>query len=354
MNRLLKTYRQKGFELKNHLVMAPMTRSRAISNIPNDLMVEYYRQRTGAGLIITEGTAPMADGLGYPRIPGVYSGEQVDGWKKVTEAVHKKGSKFFLQLMHTGRIAHEDNMPEGGQILAPSGIKAGGKMFTDTQGPQDHSNPKAFTLEDIERTVVGHVKAAKNAIEAGFDGVEIHGANGYLIEQFLNPNVNQRNDEYGGSLEKRSRFVVETMQAVADAIGADKVGIRFSPYSTFNDQPAYDQEEVHKTYAYLAEKMNEIGIQYIHLSMVPDAPGKTYQVIREKFEGTIIQCNGLTPETALNAIDGLADLAAFARSFLANPDLDKRIAKGAALNEPDPDTFYTPGAEGYIDYPTLK
>ncbi len=176
---------------------------------------------------------------------------------------------------------------------------------------------------------------------------------GYLIEQFLNPNVNPRNDKYGGSLEKRSKFVVETVQGIADAIGADKVGIRFSPYNTFNDQPAYDKEEVHKTFEYLAEKINEIGIRYIHLSMVPDAPGKTHQVIREKFEGTIIQCNGLTPETALSAIDGLANLAAFARSLLANPNLDKRIAQGAAMNEPDPATFYTFGAEGYIDYPTF-
>jgi N-ethylmaleimide reductase len=340
--------------LKNRIVMAPMTRSRAINNIPNDLMAEYYGQRTGAGLIITEGTAPMADGLGYPRIPGIFTEDQVEGWKNITKSVHKDGSKFFVQLMHTGRIAHEDNVPAGGQIFAPSPIKAKGTMFTDTQGPQEHSTPKTFTTDDIKRTIRGHVKAAQNAMKAGFDGIEFHGANGYLTEQFLNPNSNQREDEYGGSIENRAEFPVETIQAIADSIGADKVGIRISPYNTFNDQPAYDKDVVHKTYQYLAEELDKIGIQYIHLSMVPDAPEKIYRTIRETFSGTIIQCNGLTPKTGLEALNGLADLVAFARNFLANPDLVKRIEQGAELNEPDPDTFYTTGPEGYVDYPTLN
>lgn len=333
--------------------MAPMTRSRAIDNIPNDLMAEYYGQRTGAGLIITEGTAPMADGLGYPRIPGIFTDGQVEGWKNITESVHKYGSKFFVQLMHTGRIAHEDNVPAGGQIFAPSSIKAEGEMFTDTKGPQDHSTPNAFTIDDIKRTIAGHVKAAENAMQAGFDGIELHGANGYLSEQFLNPTSNQRTDEYGGSIENRAKFPIETIQAIADSIGVDKVGIRLSPYNTFNDQPPYDKDEVHETYQYLAEELNRIGIQYIHLGMIPDAPEKTYRTIRETFSGIIIQCNGLTPQTAVEALDGLADLIAFGRNFLANPDLVKRIELGAELNEPDPDTFYTPGPEGYIDYPAL-
>jgi N-ethylmaleimide reductase len=255
--------------------------------------------------------------------------------------------------MHTGHVAHVDNVPEGGEIFAPSSIKAEGKIFTDTRGLQDYSAPKAFTPDDIKRTVEGHVQAANNAMIAGFDGIELHGAHGYLTEQFLNPNSNQRRDEYGGNIENRARFLMETIEAIADSIGVDKVGIRLSPYMTLNDQPAYDKDDVHGTYKYLAEEFNRIGIQYIHLSTTPDAPEKTYQTIREKFSGTIIQCNGLTPETGLEALDGFADLVAFARSFLANPDLVKRIELGAELNEPDPDTFYTPGSKGYTDYPTL-
>lgn len=354
MKKILTPFKKHGLSLKNHLVMAPMTRSRAIDNVPNDLMTKYYGQRSGAGLIITEGTAPMTDGLGYPRIPGIYSDVQVEGWKKVTDAVHKGGSKIFAQLMHTGRIAHKDNIPEGGRILAPSAIKAEGKMFTDTKGPQDHSEPEVLTQDDIKRTIDGHVKAAENAIRAGFDGIEIHAANGYLVEQFLNPNVNKRNDEYGGSIENRARFVVEVVNAISEAIGKDKVGIRISPYGTFNDQPAYDQEEVHQTYSYLAEQFNDAGILYVHLSMNPQAPEKTYRTIREKYNGIIIQCNGLTLETAVEALKGFADLTAFARNWLANPDLDKRIAEGAELNAPKPDLFYSPGEEGYTDYPTLN
>ncbi len=352
MKKLLSPFKKNNLELKNHIVMAPLTRSRAIGNIPNELMAEYYAQRTGAGLIITEGTAPMADGLGYPRIPGIFTEDQVEGWKKITESVHQDGSKIFIQLMHTGRIAHVDNVPAGGQIFAPSSIKADGKMFTDTQGLQDHSTPKAFTTDDIKRTIEGHVKAAKNAMIAGFDGIELHGAHGYLTEQFFNPNSNQREDEYGGSIENRTRFALETIQAIAGSIGADKVGIRLSPFGFSENQPAYDEGEVHKTYQYLVKEINKIGIQYIHLSM-QDAPEKTYRVIREIFSGTIIQCNGLTPKKALEALNGLADLVAFGRKFLANPDLVKRIELGAELNKPNPDTFYTSGSEGYIDYPTL-
>lgn len=354
MKKILTPFKKNGLSLKNHLVMAPMTRSRAIDNLPNDLMAEYYGQRTGAGLIITEGTAPTVDGVGYPRIPGIYTDEQVEGWKKTTKAVHQAETKIFVQLMHTGRIAHVDNIPEGGRIVAPSAIKAEGKMFTDTEGPQDHSVPEALTADEVRRTIEGHVKAAENAIKAGFDGIEVHGANGYLVEQFLNPNVNKRDDEYGGSIENRARFVVDTIQAIADSIGKDKVGVRLSPYSTFNDQAAYDQEEVHKTYSYLAEQFNNAGIVYVHLSMNPEAPEKTYHGIREKYKGIIIQCNGLTPETGEAALDGFADLIAFARNWLANPDLDQRIAEEAALNAPKPDLFYSPGAEGYTDYPTLK
>ena len=204
MNKILMPYFKGQLSLKNHLVMAPMTRSRAINNIPNELMAEYYGQRTGAGLMITEGTAPMPEALGYPRIPGIFSPEQIVGWKKVTSAVHSGDSKFFVQLMHTGRIGHLDNFPKGIEPVGASDIKATGQMFTDTIGLHAYSRPVALTTEGVKQIVARHITAAKNAMEAGFDGIELHGANGYLIEQFLNPNVNTRTDEYGGTIDRKS------------------------------------------------------------------------------------------------------------------------------------------------------
>ncbi len=354
MKKLLETYKEKGFNLKNHVVMAPMTRSRAIDSLPNALMAKYYGQRTSAGLIITEGTAPTPEALGYPRIPGIFSPEQVDGWKKVTTAVHQGGSKIFLQLMHVGRIGHKDNLPEGIDLVSASAQKANGQIFTDTKGLQEFSPPVALTEDGIRKVIEGHVVAAKNAIVAGFDGIEIHGANGYLIEQFLNPHINTRTDQYGGSIENRARLAVEIIKHIANAIGKEKVGIRFSPFSTFNDQPAYAEDEVHETYEHLAREMDKIGIAYLHISGSPKIPQETYESIRGAFQNTIILCNGLTPETATQKLqEGFADLAAFARSFLANPDFVERIAKDAPLNEPRMDRAYTPGSRGYTDYPTL-
>lgn len=354
MNKILTPYHKKELALKNHLVMAPMTRSRAINNLPNELMATYYGQRNGAGLIITEGTAPTPEALGYPRIPGIFTKEQTEGWKKVTAAAHAGNSKIFLQLMHTGRIGHTDNLPEGAVLSGPSSIKAAGQIFTDTAGMQDHSQPVALSSEGIQEVISGHVKAAKNAIEAGFDGVELHGANGYLIEQFLNPHVNTRDDEWGGSIKNRSKIVLELTKQTAEAIGKDKVGIRFSPFSTLGDLAAYDEQEVHNTYAWLAEKLEEIGIAYLHIGVNAPIPQKTFEAIRNSFCGTIILCNGLTPETGAAALEeGFADIVAFGRSFLANPDLDKRIAAGANLNQPDYTTLYTPGEKGYTDYPVL-
>ena len=208
MKKLFTPFEKGSFKLKNHLVMAPMTRSRAIGNLPNELMATYYAQRSGAGLIVTEGTSPSPEGLGYPRIPGIYSEAQVVGWKKVTDAVHQNGSKIFLQLMHTGRIAHVANLPDGLQPVGPSDIKAAGAIFTDSLGMQEHSVPVALTEEGITRVIADFVNASKNAILAGFDGVELHGANGYLLEQFLNPNVNNREDQYGGNLINRSRLTL--------------------------------------------------------------------------------------------------------------------------------------------------
>ncbi|TWJ01514.1 N-ethylmaleimide reductase [Mucilaginibacter frigoritolerans] len=354
MKTILTAYSKKGFNLKNHMVMAPMTRSRAIDNIPNDLMATYYGQRAGAGLIITEGTAPAPEGLGYPRIPGIYNEAQINGWKKVTSSVHQYGSKIFLQLMHTGRIGHIDNLPEGATLVGVSNIKAAGQIYTDTAGMQDHSEPVALTTTGIKAIIEGYVSASKNAIEAGFDGVELHAANGYLLEQFLNPNVNNRNDEYGGSIANRARLTIEIAEKVAATIGKEKVGIRFSPFSTLGDLQAYNGDEVHETYTYLAKAMNELDIRYIHISANPTIPQKTFNAIRSAFSNTIILCNGFTAETAEDQLQkGFADLIAFGRSFLATPDFVTRIEKGMELNQLDFATLYTPGEKGYIDYPVL-
>ncbi|MBT1685131.1 alkene reductase [Dawidia soli] len=353
MNTLLTPYSKGTLQLKNRLVMAPMTRSRAINNLPNDLMAAYYAQRTGAGLIITEGTAPSPDALGYSRIPGIFSNEQTNAWKAVTAAAHAAGTKIFLQLMHTGRIGHPANLPPGARVVGPSMTKAAGEIWTDAAGLQAYPEPHALTDEEVEAVIAEHVSAARNAIAAGFDGVELHGANGYLTEQFLNPHVNTRTDAWGGSIANRTRFTLRVVHDMAAAIGADKVGVRFSPYSTLGDLAPYDEQEVHETYARLAMELSQTGIAYLHIGVSAAIPQKTLDAIR-RFKGTIILCNGLTPETAEATLHaGFADLVAFGRAFLANPDLEKRIATGAALNQPDFNTLYTPGSVGYTDYPTL-
>jgi N-ethylmaleimide reductase len=355
MDRLLTAYTKNGFTLKNHLVMAPMTRSRATRNIPDDLMAIYYAQRSGAGLIITEGTAPTPDGLGYPRIPGIYNDAQIAGWKNITTRVHQDGSKIFLQLMHTGRIGHIDNLPEGWTLAGASAIKAAGQIYTDTAGMQDHSQPAPLTKEGIRKVVDGFVTAAQNAMKAGFDGVELHAANGYLLEQFLNPYTNDRADEYGGSIENRARLTLEIAEKTSAAIGREKVGIRFSPNAYLGDLKPYDPEEVHATYAYLAAALDKIGLTYIHIAGNPATPQKTYDSIRANFSNTIILCNGITPENAEIILGkGFADIIAFGRSFLANPDLVDRIERHAPLNPVDFTTLYTPGEKGYTDYPVMN
>jgi N-ethylmaleimide reductase len=355
MKKLLTPFHKDKLQLKNHLVMAPMTRSRAINNIPNVLMKEYYSQRTGAGLIITEGTAPAAEALGYARIPGIFNDEQISGWRAVTNAVHNGGSKIFVQLMHTGRIAHTDNLPDGAVVVGVSDIKAEGQIYTDAFGMQDHTTPKALSTSEVHEVINAHVQAARNAIEAGFDGIEIHGANGYLVEQFLNPNVNNRTDEFGGSVENRNRFVLTVAREISNAIGTEKVGVRLSPMSTLGDLKPYDPQILHETYTLLAKELNAIGVAYLHIGIAGPVPPALLNEIRDSFRGTIILCNGLTPDTAETALHaGFADLVAFGRSFLANPDLNERIATGAPLNQPDYTTLYTPGAKGYTDYPLLE
>lgn len=355
MNNILMPYQENGFNLRNHIVMAPMTRSRAFNNIPDQLMAEYYAQRAGAGLIITEGTAPVPAALGYPRIPGIFNTAQIEGWKTVTERVHRNGSRIFLQLMHTGRIGHIDNLPAGASLAGPSGIPAAGQIFTDTKGMQDHSTPEPLTREGIQSVIKGYVTAAQNAVAAGFDGIELHGANGYLPEQFLHPLINTRTDEYGGNIVNRARFILEVAAAIASAIGKDKAGVRLSPFSTLGDLPLYAEEAVHATYAYLAEEFNKIGIAYLHIGLNPAIPQKTLEAIRAAFTRTIILCNGFDATTAEAALQaGIADLIAFGRAFLANPDLVKRIEKNAGLNTPRMEKAFTPGAEGYTDYPFLS
>ncbi len=337
--------------LKNRVVMAPMTRCRAIGNIPGDLMVDYYAQRASAGLIITEGIAPSANGLGYPRIPGLFSEDQVAGWRRVTDAVHDAGGTIFAQLMHTGRIAHPINMPEGSHIVAPSAVAAAGSMFTDTDGMQPHPVPKEMDAQDIAQAIDEFVGAARNAIAAGFDGIELHAANGYLLEQFLNPTSNQRTDGYGGTAENRSRFVVEVAEAVSKAIGADPVGIRFSPHGTFNDIAPY--EGVAEHYGLLAEKLQDIGLVYVHLVLGPDGlPQPTLDAIRGGYHGTLMVNTGFDRTSAESTVGrGDADLISFGVPFIANPDLVERMQSDTPLADPQPDLFYAPGAEGYIDYP---
>jgi N-ethylmaleimide reductase len=343
--------------LQNRLVMSPLTRNRAVGNVPNDLMVEYYAQRASAGLIITEGTSPSPNGLGYPRIPGAFSAAQTAGWKRVTDAVHAKGAKIFLQLMHTGRIGHPNNLPAGASVVAPSAVTAAGEMYTDAEGPKPHATPKAMTDADIKTAIGEYVQAAKNAVAAGFDGVELHGANGYLLEQFIRPNSNRRTDAYGGSIENRARFTLEVAKAVIAAIGKDKVGIRLSPYGAFNDMPPYPEMET--DYTYLARQLSALGLLYVHLvdhsSMgAPAVPASIKQAFRREFKGALILSGGYDAARAeADLAAGKADLIAVGRPILANPDIIERWKSGAPVNAPDPTTFYTPGPKGYTDYPVL-
>ncbi len=355
---LLSPARLGAYQLQNHLVMAPMTRNRALGNVANDLMVEYYAQRATAGLIVTEGTSPSANGLGYPRIPGIFSAAQVAAWARVTQAVHSKGAKIFVQLMHTGRIAHPLNLPDGARILAPSAVAAEGEMFTDAQGMKAQPVPTAMTGDDIISTQQEFVAAAENAITAGFDGVELHAANGYLLEQFIRPNANLRTDQYGGGIENRARFVLEVAAATVAAIGKDKVGIRLSPFGVFNDMPLYDAMAA--DYAYLTEQLNALGLLYLHLvdhssmgaPLVPDSIKKT---LRRLFKQTLILSGGYDAARAESDLAaGNADLIAVGRPFLANPDLPERWRTNAPLNVPDMETFYSAGAKGYSDYLVLN
>lgn len=357
-NPLFTEYDLGDLSLKNRIVMAPMTRSRALGNVPNDLMATYYGQRAGAGLIITEGTSPSPDGLGYPRIPGCFTTEQAESWKLVTDAVHAKGGTIFLQIMHTGRVSHPDNLPAGGRVVAPSSVElTGTKMYVDGKGELDIPLAAEMSVEDITTAVAEYAHCAKLAIEAGFDGVELHAANGYLLDQFINPISNKRDDQYGGDIEDRLRFVRNVAEATVAAIGPERVGMRISPYGVFNELGAFDDTDA--TFIRLAEIMNEVGITYLHLvdhsgMGAPEVPAGLKGKLRDTFANTFILSGNYDAERAGKDLEAKrGDLVAFGRPFISNPDLAKRMEKGAELQAADHNTFYVPGAAGYTDYPTL-
>jgi N-ethylmaleimide reductase len=341
-------------QLKNRIVMAPLTRSRATGNVPNELMEKYYKLRADAGLIITEGTSPSANGLGYARIPGMFSDAQVAGWKRVTDGVHAAGGKIFVQLMHTGRVSHSANMAAGSKIVAPSAVALAGDMWTDASGMQPHTVPSEMTEEDIATAIAEYANASKRAIEAGFDGVELHAANGYLIDQFLNTASNQRTDKWGGSVENRIHFAVEVAKASAAAIGAERIGMRISPYGAFNGAVA--DAKMDTLYLRLVEELNAVGLVYIHVvdhsSMgAPEVSADLKAKIRANFSGKYILSGGYDAARANADLDSQkGDLVAFGRPFISNPDLVAKLQSGAALTAPDFSTFYTPGEKGYTDY----
>ncbi len=355
---LLEPFVARTLPLANRIVMAPLTRSRAsTAHTPVALMATYYAQRATAGLIISEGTSPSPNGLGYARIPGLYDQAQTDAWRIVTDAVHAQGGKIFVQFMHCGRVAHVANLPAGAEVLGPDGATCPGEMFTDAHGMQAHSPPRAMNATDLHEVVGEYVNAALLAMEAGFDGVELHGANGYLIEQFLNPLVNTRTDAHGGSIEGRNRLALEIARATASAIGGERVGMRVSPYGVFNGTGAFP--EVEAQHLALAKGLSALGLLYLHIvdhsSMgAPVVPLEFKQKLRATFNGLFILSGGFDHATAETALqEKRADLVAFGRPFIANPDLVARMRANAEIATPDAGTFYTPGAAGYTDYAVL-
>ncbi|MEO5609854.1 MAG: alkene reductase [Ornithinibacter sp.] len=339
--------------LPQRFVMAPLTRNRSGDDgVPKELNATYYGQRAGAGLIISEGTQPSAVGQGYLGTPGIHNDEQVAGWAKVADAVHARDGRLFIQLMHVGRIAHPDNK-HGLETVSPSAIAAPGMMVT-AQGEKQHVTPRALELDEIAGVVQEHVVAARNAIRAGADGVEVHGANGYLIHQFLAPSSNTRTDEYGGSPENRARFAIEVVRAVAAEIGADRVGLRLSPAHGIQGVLEPDSVDVAATYGHLVDSVSDLGLAYLHVLADPRA--ELTQDLRARFDGPFVVNSGFSDVTTLGGVEDLighdlADLVAVGRPYLANPDLERRWREGLPLNEPNPDTFYGGGAEGYTDYP---
>lgn len=357
-NMLFEPFSHRSLSLQNRIVMAPMTRCRAtLNNTPNAMMAKYYAQRASAGLIITEGTSPSPNGLGYARMPGIFAAPHVSGWRTVTDAVHRAGSKIFIQLMHAGRVAAQENLPDGAEVLSPTDVVCPGKMFTDTAGMQPHAAPRAMDEAAIAATIAEFATAAELAIEAGFDGVELHGANGYLIEQFLNANINTRNDTWGGSAAARNRFAIEVAKACIAKVGADKVAMRISPYGVFNGTGPF--AGIDEQYVALARDLAALDLIYLHVvdhsaMGAPAVPDTIKHQLREAFPGLLMLVGGYTRERAeADLASHHADLIAFGRAFISNPDLVERLAQNATLATADHTTFYSPSGKGYIDYPTL-
>jgi N-ethylmaleimide reductase len=352
MNPFNETVRIGRHTLRNRLVMAPMTRSRAddATGVPSALAAQYYAQRADAGLIITEGTFPSPMGKGYVRTPGIHSAAQIDEWKRVTDAVHARGGLIFLQLMHTGRISHPSLLPNGATPVAPSAIAAVGQVYTAT-GPQDFIVPRALETGEIAGIVDEYRRATRLALQAGFDGVELHAASGYLPEQFLSSGTNRRTDRYGGSLENRARFIVEVLNAMIDEAGSDRTGIKIAPEMGFNSVTDSAPQE---TYQYLVQRLGTLKLAYLHLARFGSA--FDYRaLVRLLYDGTLLLGGGLDRDSAASLIAQRgADAAVFGNLYLANPDLLQRFSAGAPLNEPKRDTLYSDGPEGYIDYPVLE
>ncbi|WP_030197195.1 alkene reductase [Streptomyces sp. NRRL S-87] len=343
-----------GTPLANRIVLAPMTRSRAADGgVPAQITAEYYAQRASAGLIVTEGVQPSVEGQGYPFTPGLHTPEQVAGWRTVTDAVHAAGGRIFAQLMHTGRIGHPAQRPGAAGSVAPSAVRAAGQSFTP-DGLKDHATPRELTAPEVRRVIADFAAAARNAVDAGFDGVEIHGANGYLVHQFLAPGSNRRTDEWGGSTENRIRFAVEVVRAVAAAIGAERTALRVSPGNGYND---IEEPEPLPAYLALVKELAPLGLAYLH---VLEASADTREVtlaLRKEFPGLLVLNPATAEPTDHEALalveEGVADLIAFGRLFLANPDLPARLRTAGPYNTPDPATFYGRDARGYTDYPAL-
>ncbi|HZV98743.1 MAG TPA: alkene reductase [Methylophilaceae bacterium] len=345
-----------GITLKNRIVMAPLTRNRAgAGNVPQDMNVEYYAQRASAGLIITEATPISKMGHGYPATPGIHSAEQVAGWKKVIEAVHAKGGKIVLQLWHVGRISHPSLLPNNALPVAPSAIKPAGQAFT-YEGLQDFVTPRALAIEELSGIVAEYVEATRNALEAGFDGVEIHAANGYLLDQFLRDGTNKRTDSYGGDKINRARLLLEVVQNVVAVAGADRVGVRISPLNPFNDISDSNPQDL---FNHVARVLSPFKLAYLHVveggSHDLPTPPFDFAELRKNFNGPYMANLGYDKAKGNATLsEGKADLIAFGVPFIANPDLVERFAKDAPLNTPDQGSFYGGNEKGYIDYPTLQ
>ncbi|HEX6958174.1 MAG TPA: alkene reductase [Ferrovibrio sp.] len=358
MSALFTPFRLGKLTLPNRIVMAPLTRNRAgAGNVPTELMATYYSQRAGAGLIVAEATQVCPEGQGYQSTPGIHSPEQIAGWKRVTDAVHARGGRIFLQLWHVGRVSHTALQPGGKAPVAPSAIRANTKTFVDGEF-RDVSEPRALELSEIPGIIDAYRKGAANAIAAGFDGVEAHGANGYLLDQFLRDGSNKRTDEYGGSIENRARLMLEVMQAIAAEIGPERTGIRISPVTPAND--AHDSNP-QPLFNYVVEQLDRLNLVYIHIIEGQTGgdrnfgAGFDYGALRSRFRNAWLVNNGYSRQMAEEAVSGgRADLVAFGRPFISNPDLVERLRRNAPLTPPDRTTFYGGGAKGYTDYPVLE